>query len=102
LLKGEFGSDALEILEAFEEPFLLDQSLEQVTLGLEVVVDCGVGDACLAGDVADGSTREATLGEEAQGGIENLLAGMRSAACATIAGCGVFCGYGEGPPLSSH
>jgi len=68
---------------------------------MEVVVDRRVGDASLAGDVADGGARKATLGKEAQGRIEDLLPCMRPAARAAVAG-GVLCSDGEGPPLSSH
>ena len=63
-----------------------------------MVVDGSVGYARVAGNVADGGAGEAALGEEAQGGVEDLLARVRSAPRAAVAG-GVFCGYGEGPPI---
>jgi hypothetical protein len=75
-------------LQALEEPLLFDERFKKLALGLEVVVDGGVGDTCLAGDVPDGSAREATLREEAEGGVQYLLASVRSPSGTAIVGCG--------------
>jgi hypothetical protein len=65
LLKGKVGSDSLEVLEPFEESLFFDERLEKIALGLKVVVDRGVGDSGLAGDVANRCAGEAPLGKEA-------------------------------------
>jgi hypothetical protein len=75
-------------LQAFEEPLFLDKRFKKLALRLEVVVDGGVGDAGLAGDVSDGSSCEATLREEAEGGVQYLLASVRSPSGTAIVGCG--------------
>ena len=76
--RGASGWSAGEVLEVVEEATLVYQRVEEVALRLEVVVDGGVGDSGLAGNVADGRAREAALGEEAERGVEDLLAGMRT------------------------
>jgi hypothetical protein len=67
----------LELAEGGGDAALLEERLEELTLGGEVVVDGGVGDAGAAGDVAHAGAGEALLGEEPQRGVQNLLAGER-------------------------
>ena len=74
---GDLG--AFEVLQRGGEAALFDQRLEEVALRGEVVVDGGVGDAGGLGDVADAGAGEALLGEEAERGVEDLLAGERAA-----------------------
>ena len=53
-----------------------------------MIVDRRVGYAGLAGNVANGSARETSLREEAEGGIEYLLASVRSPSGTAIVSCG--------------
>jgi hypothetical protein len=64
----------LELAEGGRNAAFLEERLEQVALGGEVVVDGGVGDAGGTGDVADAGAGEAALGEEAEGGVQDLFA----------------------------
>jgi len=101
LVEREVRRHSLQVLQSLEEALLLDQCFEKVALGLKVVVDGRIGYARFAGDVADGGASKTAFREEAQRRVEDLLASMRAAPCAPVAGR-VFCSYGEGPLLSSH
>jgi hypothetical protein len=63
---------------------LFEQRLQEVTLGGEMIVDGGVGDAGNAGYVPNSGAGEAAFGEEAQGGVEDLVAGIPPAAWAPL------------------
>jgi len=79
LVKGKVGGDALEVFQALKEAALLDKRLEEFALGLEVVVDGGIGYACLFGDVTDGGASEAAPGKERERRVKNLLTCVRAA-----------------------
>lgn len=80
LPEGGPGGEALQRLQGLNEAPLLVQSLQEGALGVEVVVDGGVADAALAGDVPNGRLVEAALGEETEGDRQDALTGLRAAA----------------------
>src|SRR6188472_942463 len=57
-----------------QRPALAEELVEDLVLGLEVVVDEAVGDAGLVGDVGDPSRVEALAGENTDRRIEDLAA----------------------------
>jgi len=69
LVKRKVSGNALEVLQAFKEAAFLDERLEEFALGLEMIVDGGVGYACLFGDVTDGGASEAAPREERERGV---------------------------------
>jgi len=55
----------------------LEQDREdELLLGLEVVVDEALGDARLLGDLFDRAVLVALAGEDAEGGLEDLVSGL--------------------------
>jgi len=54
----------LEVVDSGRDAALLEERLEEIALGGEVVVDRGVGDASAVGDVADAGAGEPLLREE--------------------------------------
>ena len=67
---------AVDLLDGGEQqrPPLREQLVEDLVLGLEVVVDEPVSDAGLVGDVRDPAGVEALTGEDSDRGIEDLAA----------------------------
>ncbi len=65
LTNRHIGGESLQILKRWQYALLLEQGLQEVSLGGEVIVDGGVGDPDLAGDVPDRRASETVLGEEA-------------------------------------
>ena len=57
-----------------QRPALGEELVEDLVLGVEVVVDEAVGDAGLVGDVGDAGRVEALAGEDADRGVEDLAA----------------------------
>ena len=68
---GAFG-----LLDRGEEqrPALEEQFVQDLVLGVEVVVDEAVGDPRLVGDVGDAGGVEALAGEDGDRGVEDLPA----------------------------
>ncbi len=64
------------------------QRQEDVVLGLEVVVQRGLGDAEAFGDLAQAGAVEALLGEEVERHIEDALAGVDVGGSVGGGGCG--------------
>ena len=57
-----------------QRPALEEEFVEDLVLGVEVVVDEAVGDARLVGDVGDAGRVEALAGEDGDRGVEDLPA----------------------------
>jgi hypothetical protein len=64
----------LQLDESVCDAAFLEERLEQLPLRGKMVVDRRVGNAGGAGDVADAGAGEAALGEEAEGGVQDLFA----------------------------
>ncbi len=70
------GALAVGLLDRRQQqrPALAEELVEDLVLGLEVVVDEAVGDAGLVGDVGDAGRVEALAGEDADRRVEDLAA----------------------------
>jgi hypothetical protein len=66
LFERQVGGNAFQVLKAFKEALLLNQRLQEIALGVEVIVDRRVGDTGGASYVADGRARKSALGEQAE------------------------------------
>ncbi len=66
LLERHVGGRPLQLLKTSQETALLDQGLQEIALGLEMVVDGSISDAGGARDIAHGGAGEPPLGEEVQ------------------------------------
>src|SRR5438034_11107092 len=68
-----------QVLQAAQETALFDQRLQELLLGIEMIVDRGIRDSRLPCDIAHGRPGETPLRKEGQRRVADLLPCVRTA-----------------------